>query len=74
MPLELAIINANTFSVLLDTNFQLYKIQFATENVYIVYSPLFYIQPFRPICQRANLRLGDFYCLHLSLFKETMYG
>lgn len=35
MPLELAIMNANTFSVLLDTNFQLYKIQFATENVYI---------------------------------------
>lgn len=53
MPLELAIMNANTFSVLLDTNFQLYKIQFATENVYIyiVYSTLFYFQPFRPICQ-----------------------
>lgn len=42
MPLELAIMNANTFSVLLDTNFQLYKIQFATENVYIY---ILYIRP-----------------------------
>lgn len=40
---------------------------------YIVYReifapPPFYICPFRPRCQRGNLRLGDFRCLKSSCF------
>lgn len=31
-------------------------------------SPSFYIRPFRPRCQRGNLRLGDFRCIKLSFF------
>lgn len=30
--------------------------------------PPFYIRPFRPRCQRGNLRLGDFRCLKSSYF------
>lgn len=33
-----------------------------------------YFRPFRLRCQRANLRLGEFYCLKLSFLDTIEYG
>lgn len=34
------------------------------------YLPLFQFYPFLPQCQQANLGLGEFQCLQISLFKQ----
>ena len=38
------------------------------------YSSTFYIRPFRPCCQRANVSLGEFQCFKLFLFKHSGSG
>lgn len=54
--------------------FSKFKTGFLTSGSELLYtgkylSPFCFFCPFRPRCKQANLRLGDFYCLKLSLFK-----
>lgn len=46
----------------------------ALYTVYMEYLPPFYFYPFHPGCQWANLKLGEFQCLKLSLLNTPMLG
>lgn len=46
------------------------EIQMYISRHTVKYSPPFEFCPFRPRCQRANLRLGEYQCHKLSLSKK----